>query len=193
MVSPNQRRNIIIICSVVLLLIFLWLLWLLIPKPKPPVVETPVVETPIATTTPETTSPYTTDQLQKEKETRVQASGVIALSKLFTERYGSYSNEANSQNIRDVIPLMSASFAEATEKLLATRKPSKENYGITTRVITAEVISQDDTAGTATIDLSTQRVEAKGSAQNAVTKYQTIELTFVKESAVWKVDSAIWR
>lgn len=193
MMTPKQRRNIIITCSLILLLIFLILLWFLFPKAKPKVVETPVVETPVVETLAVVPSPYSTSQLQQEKEARIQASGVTTLAKLFTERYGSYSNEADFQNIRDVIPLMSASFAAATEKDLATKVLPKGSYGVTTRVITVKVVSQDETAGTATVDLSTQRVEAKGSVQNTTTKYQDIELTFVNESGVWKIDSATWR
>lgn len=114
-------------------------------------------------------------------------------AKLFAERYGSYSNEANFQNIRDVIPLMSAKFGTATTADLATKKAPSGFFGITTRVITVKVVSQDEKKGTAVIDLSTQRVEENGSAQNTTTKYQDIELSFVKESGVWVVDSAKWQ
>lgn len=191
MMSPNQRRNTIIAFAVILLLIFLWLLSFLLPHPKAKPVVQPIIAPP-AVTTP-TASPYTTEQLQQEKQTRTQSAGIIATSKLFVERFGSYSNEADFQNIRDVIPLMSQAFGAATTADLATKKQPTGFYGITTRVITVKVVSQDEKAGTATIDLSTQRVEENGSAQNTKTKYQDVELTFVKESGVWKIDSATWR
>lgn len=190
MMTPKTRRNIIIALAVILLLILLWLLSFLIPKTKK--TATPTPEAPV-TITPPTTSPFTTEQLQKEKETRVQASGVTTVAKIFTERFGSFSNEANFQNVRDVLPLMTNSFRAATEKSLATKTAPTGFYGITTRVITVSVVSQDETKGTAKIDLSTQRVEENGSAQKTTTKYQDIELTFLKESGVWKVDSATWR
>lgn len=190
MISPNTRRNTIIILSVILLLIFLWLLSLLIPKSKSNV-EVPVQKTPEAQTP--APSPFTTEQLQKEKEIRMQASGVTTTAKLFVERYGSYSNEANFQNIRDVIPLMSTKFGAATTADLATKKVPVGYYGVTTRVITVKVVSQDERAGMAVIDMSTQRVEENGSAQNPSTKYQDAELTLVKESGVWLVDSVKWQ
>lgn len=191
MMTPKQRRNIIIILSLILLLIFLWLLSFLLPKAQPKAEKAPVVENSIAPK--QVASPYTTEQLQQEKQSRVEASSVITLSKLFTERFGSYSNEANFQNIRDVIPLMSKKFAAATEKDLATKAIPVGIYGITTRVITVNVILQDEASGTAITSLSAQRVEEKGSAQNPSTKYQDIRLMFVREAGVWKIDSADWQ
>lgn len=186
--SPKQRRNTIVILSILLLLIFLWLLSFLIPKSKP---KTEVPASQTSASTPSQT-PFTTQQLEQEKVVRTQASGMTTTAKLFAERYGSYSNEANFQNIRDVIPLMSAKFGAATTTALATKKVPIGFYGITTRVITVKVVSQDEKKGTAVIDMSTQRVEENGSAQNTTTKYQDIELSFVKESGVWVVDSAKW-
>ncbi len=187
--SPYTRRNTIIILSIVLLLILLWLLSFLIPKSR---TSTPASQTAPASQTESQTS-FTSQQLEQEKAIRTQASAVTTTAKLFVERYGSYSNEANFQNIRDVIPLMSVKFAAATTADLVNKKAPAEYYGVTTRVITAKVVSQDDKSGTAVIDLATQRVEENGSAQNKTTKYQDIELLFVKESGVWMVDSAKWR
>ena len=114
------------------------------------------------------------------------------MAKIFVERYGSYSNEANFQNIRDVIPLMSAEFAAATTADLTSKKQPNGFYGVTTRVITVKVVSQSEADGTADVVLSTQRTEENGSAQNTKTKYQDVELTFVKEAGVWMVDSVKW-
>lgn len=184
--SPAQRRNSIIAISIGLLLVFLWLLSFLLPKSAP---QAPAEQT---TSPAPVQTPFTTQQLQQEKEVRVQASSVTTTAKLFVERYGSYSNEANFQNIRDLIPLMTEKFAAATTADLATKKAPTGFFGVTTRVITVDVVSQDEKQGTAVINLSTQRVEENGSAQNAQTKYQDVELTFATESGVWKVDSVKW-
>ena len=40
--------------------------------------------------------------------------------------------------------------------------------------------------------MNTQREEAIGSPQNISVKYQEIELEYVMEGGVWKVDSANW-
>ena len=190
MMTPKKRATIIILIIVAIVLLLLFILSLLFFRPKPvpqPVVESePIVQQPA----PETIS---SEILKQENSTRNEASELISFAKLFAERYGSYSNQANFENIRDVIPLMSASFSAETESFLLNKKAPDVFYGITTRVITVKVIHKDEKAGTATINLTTQREEEKESAQNTSVKYQDIELTFVKESDVWKVDSATWR
>lgn len=189
MISPKQRRNTIIAIGIILLLILLWLISLLLPKAKP-VTEIPVPQ--VTTTQDSTQTPFTNQQLEAEKEVRTQTSSVTTTAKLFTERFGSYSNEANFQNIRDVIPLMSAELAALTTADLATKTSPIGFYGITTRVIAVKTVTQREEDETANVVLSTQRTEENGSAQNTTTKYQDIELTFVRESGVWKVDSVKW-
>lgn len=189
MISPKQRRNTIIAIGILLLLMILWLISLLLPKEKP-ATETPAPQT--NTTQESAQTPFTNQQLEEEKEVRTQTSSMTTTAKLFVERYGSYSNEANFQNIRDVIPLMSVEFAAATTADLATKTQPNGFYGVTTRVIAVKVVSQNETTGTAEVLLSTQRTEENGSAQNTTTKYQDVELMFVTESGVWKVDSVKW-
>jgi len=190
MMTPKKRAISIVLIAIAIILFLAFVLSALFLRPK----ATPA---PVAQPQPTAQQPAPTtvsgEMLKQENATRNGASELISFAKLFAERYGSYSNQANFQNIRDVIPLMSASFGSVTEKALLNKKAPEGFYGITTRVITVKVVSKDETAGTATIDLTTQREEEKTSAQNTSVKYQDIEMTFVKESGVWKVDSATWR
>ncbi len=194
MITPRQRRTTILLIIAILILLLAWVLYVLFSKPKPvpepvePVVSVSVIEEPVKKEEP-TISEL---NLQKEQVERVQAADVIMLSKLFVVRYGSFSNDAEFANITDVIPLMSQAFAASTTAGLANRTASTDFYGITTRVITVKVKQTNEKEGTATVVVSTQRVEENGSAQNTSIKYQDMELMFVKESGVWKVDSAKW-
>jgi len=129
----------------------------------------------------------------EQQEVRTQSATVNSASKLFVERYGSYSNEANYQNVTDVLPLMSKSFAAQTRSELAGKTAPQGFFGVTTRVIAVDVISQDEASGTAEVLVSTQRVEEQGSAQNTFTLYQDMKLLLVKESGEWKIDSALWQ
>lgn len=192
MMTPKKRVTIIVIISVLIALIFIFLVYAFLSNRKPKIDTAKETSAPVETQAP--TPPTVSDQLlDKEKENRAQSAGVIALSKLFVERYGSYSNQANFQNIRDVIPLMSQKFASETENDLAGKTAPSGFYGITTRVIIVNVNQTDEQAGTASVLIKTQREEENNSAQNTSVNYQDIELTFVKEAGVWKVDSANWR
>jgi len=189
MFSPKQRRYSILTLLIGLLILILWFLFKFLYHPSTKPVST--IE-PTNQTQPSTNSLSQQIQ-QKEQEARNATSDVLSLAKQFVARFGSYSNESVFENIRDVLPLMSKTFQQKTEDDLANKVSPKEYYGVTTRVITAKTIKSDETTGEATVKLTTQRNESIGSPQNSVVKYQDIILSFVKESGVWKIDSANWQ
>lgn len=191
--TRRKRISIVVLVLLILLLAIAWIVYMLFSRQVPTdveVVETPVEETP---TTPERTEPTISEvALEQERETRVSAADVVSLSKTFVTRYGSYSNEADFANLSDVLPLMSDAFAAQTQRFIDTSTAPEEYYGVTTRVITVDVQEENDAEGTATVLVTTQREEATGSTQNVEVRYQEILLTFVKEAASWKIDSATW-
>ena len=191
--SPKTRRNILIAILVALGLLIAFLLWFFLkPKPKPVVIVPPVVvEKPLPTAS---TKPTLTQvKATQEQAVRTASASLQSASKTFTERYGSYSTEANFANLTDVLPLMSKAYAATTAAYIATAVSPKEYYGVTTRVITVKIDAEDDTAGTAQVTLTTQREEAKGDVQNVSVKYQDLVLSFVKEGGEWKASNAVWK
>lgn len=188
--SPKTRRNLLIAILVLLLLLLAFLLWwFLKPEPAAPVVTPPA---PTTTLPPSDTESLSETRQQEEQEERNGTASIQSASKTFAERYGSYSTEAEFANLRDVLPLMSASFAADTEAFVDGATPAAEYYGVTTRVISVSVDAVDETAGTATVTVTTQREEAKGDIQNITVRYQDLRLTFVSENGTWKVSSATW-
>ncbi len=188
----SKKKKILIISAVVLLIILLFLLIWFLSSQKTS------IKTPVVTTEPKTeqviqprenggavTSP-TTPAETNNVDTSLQSLAII-----FAERYGSYSTESDFSNIYDVMDLMSGSFKTETEKFLASVKAATEYYGVTTRVLTTKVTSSDETS--ATVEVSTQREESKGSPQNSEIKYQKLILSCLKENAVWKVNGAVWQ
>ncbi|MBU1180327.1 hypothetical protein KJ885_05265 [Patescibacteria group bacterium] len=129
---------------------------------------------------------------QKEQE----ESSASIVAKNFTEIYGSYSNQSNYANIESSLPLLSASFKARMSAFLKTSRatyvPATEYSGVTVVVIGTTIESMNETAGTATILLKTQRKESVGAQANYTVKYQDIRLTLVKEGGVWLVASAKW-
>lgn len=190
----TRRKRLLIIGLVVLILLLaiIWIVYMMLSRQQPTEVDVdPVVVEEVIDTRPST--PTISEQaLEEEREVRVSAADVVSLSKTFVARYGSYSNEANFANLVDVLPLMSSSFANETEDFIETATAPESYYGVTTRVITVSVEEENDAEGYATVRISTQREEAIDSPQNISVRYQDILLTFVKESASWKIDSATW-
>jgi cytoskeletal protein RodZ len=131
-------------------------------------------------------------EVKAEQEERTRTASVQTVVKTFVERYGSFSTEANYANLRDVLPLMTGSLEAEARATLANPPVPTEYYGVTTRVVAVNVEKMDEAAGTASVTVSTQREEAKGSPQNISVKYQSITLTLRKIAGEWRVASATW-
>lgn len=191
MITRKQRIVIVILILIVCLFLAAWFFYLLL-RGETTVTQAPVVEQEQEEVIP--SRPTVSEvELEEEREDRSASSDLLAFSKTFIERYGSYSNEAAFANLRDVLPLMSDSFAARTQKFIDEGEVPEEYYGVTTKVLTVEVSDKDDEAGRATIEATTQRAETVESPQNETVKYQEITLTFVMEEGAWKIDSANWQ
>ncbi|MFA4845064.1 MAG: hypothetical protein WC654_00710 [Patescibacteria group bacterium] len=193
MMTRRTRISIIVLILLILLLLLGWVFYVLFSG-KEQAVE--VVEVTVAVEEEQVVPDRPTVsevELEEERETRTNASDVTSLSKTFATRYGSYSNEANFANLNDVLPLMSATFAQKTQKFIDEGESPEEYYGVSTSIVTVTVDSKDESAGTAQVTIMTQREEAIGSPQNISVKYQDIILTFIMEGGSWKVDSASWQ
>ncbi len=192
MTTRKMRLTVIGLIALVLLLLILWLLWFLFRSEKPQEVVTDVETSQVD----EQTSSEPTlkeQQLKQEQDTRNQAAGVTSVAKMFTERYGSHSNEANFQNLIDVFPLMTDEFVQETKDMIAKATVSETFYGVTTSVLTVDVEKIDEAKGVSTIRLNTQREIAKDSPQNISVENQEILLELVRIEGVWKVASANWQ
>lgn len=119
----------------------------------------------------------------------------LALS--FAERFGSFSNQAGYQNIKDLKIFMSSSMGEWADKYvqdeIAKKASASIYYGISTKAISAKINELDVEGGTAKILVSTQRAESTGSTSNTTKFAQNINISLVKEKGAWKVDGANWQ
>jgi hypothetical protein len=122
--------------------------------------------------------------------------GPRQLAKSFAERYGSFSNQADYENIVDLYPFMSAAMLARSEGFVAaeSQKPPAQTYfGITTRSINVELAAFDDAGGSATATVKTQRQEFKTATGKPDVYYQDASVELIKEDGVWKVDALTWQ
>ena len=187
--NPRLKK---IIAILIIAIVLLLLLWLLLFREKPEV--TPDVTVPTDQEVIIPSEPSKADlKFGEEIKERSQTADVVALSKTFVERYGSYSNESNFENLRDVMPIMTTAFAAETQTLIDSLSASSSYYGVTSRVLTVNVETRDDVAGIASISVTTQRQEAVDSPKNVEVKYQDILLEMRLVGGEWKVSSARWQ
>ena len=130
----------------------------------------------------------------KKKEVKAVESELLSTVRYFTERWGTYSNQSNFQNIRDLRPVMTEDFFSEVYGKYEPKSDidlSKQSYeGYETKVISIDWENQSDNEATALV--TTNRRHLVGS--DTVDTYpQKIRLTLVKQAGVWRVATAVWQ
>lgn len=183
------RKRIFLVAGLVLLVILIIVLLLFrkpsaasVPNIVPGITDTsqePAQEKVLIVN--ETPPPPPANPLEREKLY------VVQLSKIFVERYMSYSNQDDNGHITDVETLASDSMIAYIQT--QTEEYSQNYKGVSTKVISSSLVSFE--AGKATVNLGIQQfLEEKGKA--GVTSYKNGKATLVKSGTTWKVDGLFW-
>jgi len=147
-------------------------------------------EIPVATST-------TVRPVQTVKKTEVTAEDLARLASAFAERYGSFSNQSDYGNIRDLEIFMTDRMKQWAENYVNDARSRKTQteiyYGIVTKAIFSESKQFDTDMGQAEVLVKTQRRESTGVAGNNSTFYQDISIKYLRERNVWRVDGVYWQ
>ncbi len=136
--------------------------------------------------------PYIPKATEQEK---LQAQ-LTKIASAFAERFGSYSNQSNYENLKDLMPFMATNFKRWTEDKIASANFANKPviyYGITTKVLKINLIDFSKEKGTAVFIISTQRNEVVGSDENSKVLYSDMNLQMIEQNGVWKVSQAVWK
>lgn len=134
-------------------------------------------------------------QESKEQPDEVTAK-LVALTLPFVERFGTFSNQNNFENIQDLFPYMTEDLKKKSELQIqqGASKPFPKAYtGTVTKALSYKVISVDQNAGRGEFLVTTQRREYIGTPTNFKVYTQDISVTFKKEDGAWLVESAAWK
>ncbi|MDO8505296.1 MAG: hypothetical protein Q7S48_01820 [bacterium] len=120
--------------------------------------------------------------------------GIEAFTRSFVERYGSYSNQSNFENIENLYSFMTESMQDSAQAQVdqqrSKQKGTEQYAGVTTRVVSTRIVSE--AASAAELTVKTQRTESGGGLKNSRVYYQDITVSLISEGGVWKVNKAIW-
>lgn len=177
----NRKKIEIIAAILVIIALIVLVVFLLTRKKAEDVTPTPE----------DTTSPA--DELPPVQPEDVPPPAEVSgqtVSRIFVERFGSYSSESDFQNITDVLSLATPGF-QAQLQTLANTPPPSEYYGVSTFVISSKVTAETET--TMTLWLTTQRREAIGTPGNTSTRYQDIEVRLEKSGEDWLISGYTWQ
>jgi|SRR3989338_7574011 len=119
------------------------------------------------------------------------------LSRVFAERWGSYSNQQDISNIRTLLPFMTTAmqtYALSQERASSVVQADPSLYlGVRTRVLSVKEQEFNPNQGSAGYVVTTQRVQMQGTGGNTKVFYQELELKLRKEEGMWKVAGAYWQ
>lgn len=178
--SRSKVRWALIIGLVLIIAIALFIWWWL-QRPLAPVVLQPQPVVPTNSNT-STTPPENLVVAPTGAEFSV-------VGRNFVERFGSFSNQSNKQNIKDVWSMITPAMQS---RLSQVSIPSNgQGYvGIDTRVVGLKVSSQSETG--AELRIKAQRSERKEDL-TIKTYYQDIVVSLIKSGDQWLVDRAEWQ
>lgn len=194
--SRKQKILIVVVGILIILALFYWLFLRESFTPQSPEAKTNVNVVALPPVIPPNSATVSASVPEASAEEKLRSS-ISRLAAAFAERYGSYSNQGNFENLFDLESLMTQKMWAETENFIEQNKatPGDDSvyFGVTTKGISVNIAELDDGAGTAKITVGTQRREASGSmADNSAIKYEDLKLVFQKVNGEWKVDEAKW-
>ncbi|MFH1744884.1 MAG: hypothetical protein ABH881_01805 [bacterium] len=136
------------------------------------------------------------EELVARTKENVDKEDLMRMSASFAERFGSYSNQSDFQNIEDLKIFMSEEMGVWADGYIATERikmgDSSIYYGIVTKAVAEEVRSYDESV--MSVLVNTRRREMAASTDNSSDTFsQDILIGLVKENGIWKIDSAFWQ
>lgn len=197
----NTRIIIIIVAAVIFTIVGFGAAWSLIPdQPQETVVDTvdnvlPVEDTtPTDTTTTGVVQDTTTTQpttVVPEKAAGEDRSEPLRLARLFVERYGSYSNNSNFQNVVNVMVFTTPELRAEFDAYIKTQNvDTSQSYSITTRALSPSIVDFTENES-AIVRVVANRTEKKG-VEPANTFSQTAVLYMEFYEGAWKVANIVW-
>lgn len=189
--TPRRRALIIVGLLLMLMSIILFAVFLL-----PKVVPSAQPTVPVVEVTPRDefeTPPPEVDFVNPLILTAPASPGRTAgqqMAELFAERFGSYSNLGDYQNLRDLLPVMTASMRAKTEKYLATADttPGQPFEGVSSERVSTIVRSLDTDSAVIAVSLQQERT----SGSTITTGYRTLRMELRKIGDDWRIDAAAW-
>ena len=141
--------------------------------------------------------PAKTTPVSPIKKLEVKQDDLARMASAFAERFGSFSNQADYGNIRDLQIFMTEKMKSWSQNYIIDSRASQGDtavyYGIVTKAVLSQVQRFDSSSGQAEILVKTQRRETGGTSGANSVFYQDITIKYLRQGSVWLVDEAYWQ
>jgi hypothetical protein len=179
-IFSNPKVRLALVIGLVVIVVGIIFFWWWTQRAIKPIVLEPKQVVPANGSTETTTEPVIVAPTGAE---------LSVVSRNFVERYGSFSNQSNKQNIKDVLSMATPAMQARLNQI--TNQDASQGYtGIETRVVSISVVSQ--TSSEAELKIKAQR-SARSADLKTNLYYQDIVLSLIKTGDQWLVDRADWQ
>ncbi len=195
----KKSWGIIIIILVLLLLLAVYFIFFYkFPAPPPAVVEPSAQTNESTIPSGQIKAGQTAEQPASPlKKAEVGEADLVRMASAFAERFGSFSNQSDFGNIRDLQIFETQAMKDWSQNYISQTKAGQSDtsiyYGIVTKSILSQARQFDASAGQAEVLVKTQRRESAGASGDSKVFYQDIIIKYRLEGGVWRVDSADWQ
>lgn len=140
-----------------------------------------------------TTVPETVATAPVLDSAQAESIALEQLARTFAARFGSYSNQSNFENIKDLQQFMTPSMRAWSDQYIADNSAgaASSHWGVITNALA--IASSAIGADSATIVVTTRRKEINGQSGEYKTYNQDLKLMFKSSSQMWLVDGAYWQ
>lgn len=136
------------------------------------------------------TGQATEDQQEPAIDYSAYETTASTIARVFVERFGSFSNQADYANVISVMDIATSSLQSKLEAMMSKDQDTDVYYGISTRVLSIDQVSATETQEV--LEVMTQREESFETPANTTIRYQTMKLTLVKDGGSWLVSDFVW-
>jgi len=118
---------------------------------------------------------------------------LLTVARNFAERYGSFSSDNKTANLKEVEMFATAKEIQALrdEAKDISSLPSQSFFGVSSKTVKINLLEVNEAQGEAKITVSLQRQETRTGKEDYV-YYQDLNLFLIKSGADWLVDAAEW-
>ncbi len=185
----HKTRNIIIILLAVAVITLV--VWYFVAKQKDN--QPVIVEEPMAKTSQQVKKDKTENQIVDNLEKKVAGKSqeeisleakILGSARFFIERYGSFSSQADWQNLKDLEPFVTDSMYQGFENVMNRAQTGEKYYSLSTKVLSAKI--NDFADGEAWVLANTQKQENNNGQESVF--YQEIEVKLISVGDDWLVD-----
>lgn len=201
--TPAQRLLIVLGGSLMLIMLAVFIVYPIFRQPEPaaapvaqPTIQDPSTLTPveIGSNLPATQNETINPTPEAPVSETAQRAEVERLSRLFVERFGSYSNYSNFENITSLYPFMTASmraYADGLKKEPQNGQGASDYYGVTSTVVSLNTKSFA-VRDTASVNFVIQQETQQGLSGEITAAFRDGRVELVYEDGQWKVDGLFY-